>query len=390
MELSKKSLDDYEAIFTDQADFIAEVEDMEENSEWISGVPSNGLQLEAILPLEVFETAPKYNLDTALTMDTAESGTQLILDIGGQKMLVRKCAKDSLTETAKLFGSALGRMTANVYSETLNNGFSVARGNSKILQRYGKISSCHSDGDSGYAVMPIPDLVKITQAVLRNKFGEMDFQYGYNSHSFTEAVWHLPEAQNKLLTLYQDALDSVHSQSSYAINFMPAVRFISSDTSNSCATLQPMFELETSRYIHFCDGIKVKHSAKPTGKYGLELYEESIAEIFAKFDESIEQIKKLATIDILYPENTVIGLCKKFGIAKKYGEAAREEVVHMLGYGTVSAHDVYLAMTAVLQDAATKNVSKIIYNNLDEALSKIAMLQDWSEFDVGGVVAWKD
>ena len=392
MEISKKNYDGYEEYFSAEEELFENVKDMEKNSEWIPGIPSNALSLESIFPIDVCETAANCRFNEDLAMETASStGSQLFLssDATGRNFLVRNCAKGTLAETAKLSGSALGRMGPEVYADTLNNGFSVARGSSMLLIRYGKLSSCHSDGDGGYAVMPISEPLADSKKVIKEKFGDARFESGYNSHSYTEAFWTLPTAQNRLVKSYQDALDDIGCDSQYPINFMPGLRFWSSDTANACAVLQPVFQMDGSRNIAFCDGVRVKHTKKSSSSYGTELFKQEIADIYAKFDASIEAIKSLAKVNIYHPENVVISLCKKFNIPKKYGEAAREEIVQFAS-NCISAHDVYLAMTCVPAEARDREASKWVINNLEEAVAKIVHISDWKEFDVGGTVVWSN
>ena len=109
-----KRLDCYERYFVrgDEAGLLAEVHEMEENSSWVADIRSAGMELEAIDgPLFAKDVSERYHLNYELALDTADNGTGLILDAGGRYELVRETARPSLCETAKLYGSALGRMT---------------------------------------------------------------------------------------------------------------------------------------------------------------------------------------------------------------------------------------------------------------------------------------
>lgn len=386
--LSAKCLDDYEAAFSDQTDLLKEVRDMEDNSEWIEGVASNDIRLDSLYPMEVFDKASLYGIDEALAMETAQSGTKLIVTDGSCVLPVRDCAKTALTETAKLQGTALGRMNPTMYAECLNYGFDVARGSSILLVRYGKLSSCHSDADgNGYAVMPISELLESTIETAESLFGELNFKAGYNSHSYTQAIWELPDSKRELTELYRSALDAVNCNPRRQVEIMPCLRFGSSDTSGSCAALLPLFRTD-DRYIRLSDGVRIKHTRSRDGEYGVDLYRKEIRDIYAKFVDSAEILKNLAAVDIYNAENCVVSLCRKFNIPKKYGEAAREEVSRY--GGILSAFDIYLAMSVIPADAESRNAPQYIVSNLDETVARIAKIQDWDEFDVGGMVSWKD
>ncbi len=382
--------------FRDLGEFRKELAEMEENSRWLRDYPSADLRLRPLLPMDALMKAGSYGWSEALAMETAEEGkgAQLYLETLDSGYLVRNCAKASLMETAKLYGTALSRMSPDAYAQTLNCGLDVANGKSMILLRYGKLAALHSDGPAGYEIMPIPDLLDITVRELENRFGEIRFLSGYNSHSYTEAEFELTDAQMYLVMLYQQALESVRSRSVYDIDFMPTVRFCSSDTSGACATLQPQFSVSRSRPVRLCDGIRVKHSRKgmAEGQSGMAMYRYEISRIYARFEEAAKNVKRMASVTLYHPENVVVGLCRKFGIPKRYGTAAYDEVqMYRGGEGSsMIAHDVFLAMSACIACAKERGASRTAVNGIDEAISRISQVDDWREFDVSGTVAWKD
>ena len=55
---------------------------------------------------------------------------------------------------------------------------------------------------------------------------------------------------------------------------------------------------------------------------------------------------------------------------------------------SLTAHDVYLAMTAAVAEAESKDAGRQVVLGLDEAVSRIAQIQDWKDYDVGGTVTW--
>lgn len=277
-------------------------------------------------------------------------------------------------------------MTPYLFAETINNGLTVAKGSTLMLMRYGKASALHSNADGGYQVMPISELLKITIDMIQRRFGTGDFIQGYNSHGYTSAVWELPDAQQKILSLYEKALSGIGSR--YPINFMPAIRFASSDTAASCASLEPVFYLsKTNCFVRFVDGVRVKHTKRGKDS-AMTAFEDQADDLFARFEESADVISKLAGITIYNGCNCVVSLCKKLGIAKKYGESARQEMEHLTAGGSaVTAHDLYLCMTEVIAEAENCNATQTVLQNLQEALAKVPRA-DWTEHDVGGVVSW--
>lgn len=415
----KRGLDSYEFYaFEDngEEELIDEVRKMEENSKWIPGIRCRDLKVYAIDGAALFDAestskptistsvlASQKDADPELIEDTrSTNGMGLAINLGHQYALLRNTAYNGLCNAAKINGSALSnllRKDAKVedsiggrvgFAEIINIATTVAKGSALALMRYGKLSALHSNADGGYEVMPISKLLEITADAIRSRFGTAKFVEGYNSHSYTSAVWTLPDAQSRLLQMYQDAIDK-NGGSKYAVDFMPIVRFSSSDTSASCATLEPMFEVSRNETpIRFCDPVKIKHTKRSdkSKKIGLEAFQEQSQTIYAKFEESAKKIAELSSITVMNPCNCVVSLCNKYDIGKKYGEAARAEVEAISGGAYLSAHDVYLSMTEVVAEAIRLGASDETITRMEEAVAKV-LHADWAEHDIGGTVPWK-
>ncbi len=402
------SYDSYEfqAVSGEEDSLYQEILEMEDNSRWMPGVTSKDIQVLGLedapifndiasedgMPMVTIKEAVRYGMEEELVQETLSRGMGLIISTGHSYGLMRDTAYSSLCETAKINGAALGRLYEKnkfEFSELMNLALSVAKGTSLLLERYGKISALHSNADGGYDVMPISKLFEITALALESRFGKTDFRKGYNSHGYTAALWELPEAQDRLLKMYQDALHNYDSQ--YAINFMPAVRFASSDTATSCAVLEPQFIMDSGAGVSFVEPVKVKHSKRGSGtreKSPIEVFEEEANSLWAKFEESAEVIQRLSEIVICNPGNCVVSLCKRFKIPKKYGECARREVERLRTIGGyLTAHDLYLAMTEIVAEAMRCDAKETVITNLNESVAKI-LKADWGEHDVGGIVAW--
>lgn len=453
---TEKCLDSYEANFGHGPEaeqrLFDEVKEMEANSKWEYGIGSKSLSLSPIsAPIFAEDVARTYGLDVDLAKDTSmDSGTHLVLHrfYNGASVwakCVRSTARNSLYETAKLNGTALGRMGADKLAETLNNGLAVAKGTSIILERYGKISAVHSDAAGGYKVMPISELLDIVKEEVGTKFGRMIFKKGHNQHSYTSAIWYLPDAKNALTKAYATALSNAVSNRYDPQVFMPAIRFFASDTAASAARVIPLFVSPNGYEIRLVDGVQVRHERKakketqptPTGNTGpvagqqslfgptvtangltgvvlagmssstpkpsapaadeldgVDLFRKEVKNLYAMFTDAVKKAGELSKVEIWNGENCIVSLCKKFSISKKYGDAAREEVRNLtLTLGPdecLSAHDIYLAMNRVVTEAVQKGATTKAINFHAEAVAKVLSVTDWSEHDVGGVVAWKE
>ena len=351
---------------------IQSVIEMEENSLWLPEITAREIRLEAIddRPLFLETQMQQYHLDNEeLVEETAQFGTKLLIYTGVRSYLSGSCY-ELVRDTAV---SGLHR---------------VARLNGLI--RYGKLSGLHSGADGGYMTMPISSLLDITADSITRRFGTAVMAEGYNSHGFTRAMWELPDAQNRLIDMYQRALNDAGYTSQYAVNFMPGVDFFSSDTAASAASLDPVFFKPNGVPLRFMSGVKIKHLRRGDAKDrdGLFLYAEGADNIFAKFEDVTKIITKLAGIKIYNPQNCCIRLCNRYHISPKYGQAALEEIERIaIGEMYISAHDLYLGMTEVLSEAERCDASQKVMTKLEESLAKIVRT-DFSEDDVSGTVAW--
>ena len=395
-----KKKDSWEEFFPrdTESELIQSVTDMEENSEWIPGITAREIRLEAIddRPLFLQTQIQQYHLDdVSLVEETALYGTKLMIYTGvyqnGRSYeLVRDTAVSGLHRVASLNGNSLSQMTRMKYCETMNNGFETSKGTALGLIRYGKLSGLHSGADGGYMAMPISSLLDITADTITRRFGNAIMAGGYNSHGFTRALWELPNAQNRLVDMYQKALKEAGHESQYAVSFMPGVDFYSSDTAASAASLDPVFFKPNGTSLHFVDGVKIKHLRRGDAKDkdGLALFAEGADDIFAKFEDATKVITRLAGIKIYNPENCCIRLCNRYHISPKYGQAALEEVERIaMSEMYITAHDLYLAMTEVLSEAERCDASQKVMTKLEESLAKITRT-DFSEDDISGTVAW--
>ena len=427
--MSSKYLDNYEKLFhsTEEEEFFKEVLDMEKNSEWIPDMKIKNFKLGVTeSPLMADAQAAEMGVDTDLLMDTiAHTGLKLstcydysvepnvssLIEPDDESlensffkaseggMLVRPCAITTLYGVARIGGGALNYMLKQhprLLAETMNNIFRCSKTSALLLKRYGKLCAAHSNADGGYEIMEASKLINTVTDMIERRFGLRDFFTGYNSHSYTSAIWMLPEAQNQLQEKYADALDKAYVKSGikskFPVTYMPAIKFSTSDTGDACAKLEPMFFTGKSDVpISFVEGAKVKHTKRSHGgskNVGCDAFAEEAETLFVRFEESANVINNLASKIIKNGCNCCVSICKKLRIPKQYGEAAREEIEQLTCDGSyISAHDLYLCMTDIIVEAQNKDVSQARLIELEEAISSIPKL-NFAEHDVGGVVAW--
>lgn len=381
--------DDREAFPTTYDDLLDDVNKMEANSLWIPGIMSKDIVIDSIFgPLAADEVSQKEHMDRAIVYDTADTGTQLFARLpNGTSKCIRSSGKATLFERACIFGSALGRETPEDLASILNLTLKVAKGPALLLERYGKISAFHSDAGGGYRIMPISCLLKVTMDEMRDRFGEPVYTTGSNSHSYTSALWALPDIKDDLVYKYESAVSKLRNAPDIS-DMMPAVRFSASDTANSAAVLQPLFRTKHGNYICLSESIRVKHS-RAAGTDGVELYKEKVhQDLFTRFVDSIEGIARLSSIYLFHPTNVIVSLCNKFRISKKCGETARSQAENiMVTSPSMTAYEVFL----LLGDAIGDSMAGMGEIMMQEKLYTVMNPQfDWSALDVGGLVAWNN
>ncbi len=391
-ELDPRERDEYNMFARSEQELIEEVSKMEDNSRWIPSIRSKEIKVCPIPDsLHVPEISAETKLPANVLSDTANSAALYVALPDGSYRCIRDISKWTLFERASIEGAALGREAPGALSETLNLALNVSKGDSLLLMRYGKIAAFHSD--SAYRIIPISELLKITIEELNKHFGTPVFMEGFNSHSFTKAIWQMPDVKDDLCAAYEQILRKSASSARWDFSEMvPAVRLTSSDTATSAVCLQPLFMTERGAFIHIVDGLRVKHiRAGGSKKDGLELFEDLVTtELFTKFTSGAEKMEELGNIDIWHAENVVVGLANKFRIPKKYADPARETVLQFMNSTScLTALDVFLVMSEALSNALSNGMKESTYLTMDEKLySTLSPNFDWRALDVGGVVAW--
>lgn len=384
-------MDDFETAHRTYEDLLKTVQDMEDHSRWVPGLQSKGIIVRPIeAPMFAQGIAAETGMNAEMCEWTAVEGSKLYLNLpNGKTMLLDRCGLNSLLNRACLAGSALGRMTPENLAKCINLGLQVARGESLVLERYGKVAATHSDASDGYCVMPISSLLTITTREVTKRCGRMKFIRGMNSHSYTTATWELPEVQEKLALRYKEAILKSGLSCHYDVDkMMPTVRLNTSDTATTSATIRPMFRYGNSHaYLQMAEDIAVRHDKRASGADGISLFEERVSnELYTRLNDLVDSAERLATTEIYNPLNVVVGICNKLRIPKKYGGEAYENVQQfMVNDPILSAHDIFMALNEAIGNA--ENASTAFF--LGEKLCALTNpMFKWDALDVPGTVAW--
>lgn len=371
--------DAYEFLSSDYDGFRNEVTEFCKDSEWDDSIVSAKIKIHGFDTIEACALASDEGIDECVVFDTGEH-SGLYLKYSDKTYMVRDTAVKSLMETAKISGSALNKLSPSDLAKVLNLCLKTAKGNSLFLVRGRKLCACLSDI---YEIMPVTELLEITEQQLTARFGNLRFVNGYNNYSITTALWELPDVQDELLDKYDDAVKS-HKRSLYGHNFMPAVRFMTSDIGLCAATIIPEFRLKNGAYFRVNNGSKIEHKKRPNNS-AMENFEAAAAGIFAKYCDLEKTMAAMANCSVNYPLNALVGMCKKAGIPKKYASEAYEELERFCAGGrSCYMDDIYLSIASCMAAANIPESKKIA---LEDSAAKILGYK-WKDFDVAGVVAW--
>lgn len=361
----------------DEEQFTRAVTHMAESAEWIPDVTSKVLRIEAMDgPLEGLTNAGRYNIRDEVIRDTGER-TMLVVRNGLQFDCVRNTAMPSLFSTAKISGSALGRLSPYNLSQVLNLCLEVAKGNTLLLRRGEKVSAFLSDSEGGYVVMNQNELYDIFMNGLE-KFGTADFIRGDVSHDLTHCIVELPDSKERLCEKY----NAMIAASGRKVDLIPAVRFCTSDTGASSALVQALFRRSgSSVYFPINQPLKTKHEASGN-KPCIEKFGESVKMLHSAFEDTEETIRQMAATTMQYPLNALQLIANKVDIPQKYARAAYEDLQRYLGGdGVCSMHDIYYSMTLCIDEAAKQgrtNAAKV-----EDMVSRILVLA-WKDYDLPG------
>lgn len=368
----------------DVDNFSVQVKELEDNGIWLAGITSKALKVDSMDgPIVVDEGVKKTGAPRDAVYDTAER-TKLLLQVGSTTHCIRDSAMPSLFSTAKINGSALGRMCPYSLSQVLNYCFAVTKGESLILTRAGKVSAVMSDNAGGYKTMSQTGLVNVAIDKMADQFGKVDFKEGYVAHDLTSFLVEFPDMQQQMSDTYNTFLPN----GARKLELMPAARFYTSDTGASAATLMPLYRPINQKYYYSVNnGLKVNHTRVAQGHDGIDRFAVVAAGLFAKFADTEETIKQMMQVVIEHPVNAYVLLVKKAGIPLKYAAAGYTDIQNFCQGMPCTMHDIYLSITLCLSEAMAVHTNRRNMMALDEAVAQVLKM-NWKDYDVPGTVAW--
>ncbi|MDD6484027.1 MAG: hypothetical protein PUF72_05570 [Clostridiales bacterium] len=377
--------DEYDFYTKSYEEFQNTLENFTKDSEWIPAIVAKQMKASSIDgPIMAQNIAADTGCDFNAVYDTASEGTQIMLSAGGKKYMLGRSAISGLCDTAKISGSALRKLSAYQLSEVINICLTVARGNSLLLHRNGKIRAILSDAI--YEVMPMTEVMQSAKKTLSGKMGKAEFVGGYIDHNIAMAEMVFNDRASEVCQAYRSA--AYGGSHLYTQNFVPGCTIVTSDTGSSAARCIPVFKTMNGSNVRFCKPIEVvhKHLSQDTC---LEKFIRGMNGAYALFQDVETSIGRLAKIWVDNPLNVIVGISKKLLLPKKYAAQAYDELTRILPPSNrCSMDDVYLCMAQIPYFAKCAGAGASKCFELEEQVSKILTLPDLKEFDLPGTVSW--
>lgn len=374
--------DEFYKGFFREGDFLAFIEEREENSDW-EKVKSSELRFYPIADghraSSMLEEKLREKGKECVFKDTMEH-TRLILKVRDELYPIRSCAIKTILERARVSGNALNKVQKTELAQILNYCMKVAGGDALLRFCEDKISAVHGGDASDYAVLKTPELFRRTVEYLQDNFSGYTFAGASYDHSIVTAVWSL-DNEEALLKEYKESLQT---QGLPCDEIQLGLRLTTSDTGQSGANLYPMIFFGSElRNIPLGSPLKLHHK----NKADLARFDEQLNLLYAQYSKALGNMQSMMDVYVLHPINAMLGVMKRIGIPKKYATLIAEDYRLKRGDTACSAYEAYLQISEViyLMQCDGAEGSKIVM--MEENIARAVHLR-WKDYDFAGEYHW--
>lgn len=312
--------------------------------------------------------------------DTA-ANLGLALRVGGELYPMRSTALKTILDRAKISGNSLKKLKKNDLATVLNACLALYSSEALVLVRAEKVSATHSGDLKDYSVLPVDELLSALEKKMESRFPGFKFEGGYSDHAFTTASWTLPDQKEDLLGTYTKMLAS-QGKTSMAARLVPGIRFITSDTGVASAKVSALI-MGTQHPIHIGSGISVDHRHQKQ----VSDFEKEMDQLFAQYCDAVAKLNTFLSIDLQYPVNAMINICKKLSLPKK--EALEAISMFQMAYGSspATAHDVFMGLQEIPYLMKVNNCPEAKLLLAEENMARVLHIR-WSDVDLAKAVAY--
>lgn len=374
--------DEFHKGFFREGDFLAFIEEREENSDW-EKVKSSELRFYPIADghraSSMLEEKLREKGKECVFKDTMEH-TRLILKVRDELYPIRSCAIKTILERARVSGNALNKVQKTELAQILNYCMKVADGDALLRFCEDKISAVHGGDASDYAVLKTPELFRRTVEYLQDNFSGYTFAGASYDHSIVTAVWSL-DNEEALLKEYKESLQT-HGLPCDEIQL--GLRLTTSDTGQSGANLYPMIFFGSElRNIPLGSPLKLHHK----NKADLARFDEQLNLLYAQYSKALGNMQSMMDVYVLHSINAMLGVMKRIGVPKKYATLIAEDYRLKRGDTACSVYEAYLQISEViyLMQCDGAEGSKIVM--MEENIARAVHLR-WKDYDFAGEYHW--
>lgn len=374
--------DEFHKGFFREGDFLAFIEEREENSDW-EKVKSSELRFYPIADGQrassMLEEKLREKGKECVFKDTMEH-TRLILKVRDELYPIRSCAIKTILERARVSGNALNKVQKTELAQILNYCMKVAGGDALLRFCEDKISAVHGGDASDYAVLKTPELFRRTVEYLQDNFSGYTFAGASYDHSIVTAVWSLDNEE----TLLKEYKESLQTHGLPCDEIQLGLRLTTSDTGQSGANLYPMIFFGSElRNIPLGSPLKLHHK----NKADLARFDEQLNLLYAQYSKALGNMQSMMDVYVLHPINAMLGVMKRIGVPKKYATLIAEDYRLKRGDTACSAYEAYLQISEViyLMQCDGAEGSKIVM--MEENIARAVHLR-WKDYDFAGEYHW--
>lgn len=374
--------DEFHKGFFREGDFLAFIEEREENSDW-EKVKSSELRFYPIADGQrassMLEEKLREKGKECVFKDTMEH-TQLILKVRDELYPIRSCAIKTILERARVSGNALNKVQKTEFAQILNYCMKVAGGDALLRFCEDKISAVHGGDASDYAVLKTPELFRRTVEYLQDNFSGYTFAGASYDHSIVTAVWSLDNEE----TLLKEYKESLQTHGLPCDEIQLGLRLTTSDTGQSGANLYPMIFFGSElRNIPLGSPLKLHHK----NKADLARFDEQLNLLYAQYSKALGNMQSMMDVYVLHPINAMLGVMKRIGVPKKYATLIAEDYRLKRGDTACSVYEAYLQISEViyLMQCDGAEGSKIVM--MEENIARAVHLR-WKDYDFAGEYHW--
>lgn len=282
--------DEFNFLTKEEKKFEELIKKIEDSSKWIV-IDAKEIKTSTASDINATSITSLEELD--ILTDTIEN-SGIYRTVNNEDYGVRISAMRSMEARNRIHGGALGDMTPEELSNTLNICAKYSKGDSLIRIMAGKISA---ELSSTYRILPQSEVFKTLKMNLEKDFNRVEFEMGYMDFSITSVKYNVFDQKVKAI------INPSGTGNCYLI-----VKTNTSDTGYSGANI--FFEIkDNGKSVFLSDGITLEH----TGNASIEQFSDNCRKIMARVKCSIENLEKLKKISIEHPEACIRNLMTSAG-----------------------------------------------------------------------------